>query len=361
MCTTVVEIRRLVQVWVESAPHRTPTTSKDSTRQPPPTRLLQRLRLTSAARWSWKCSEGRPSRYMPAIAAAQEGKVAHNSFHSRFVAMTTQVPHVPLGSCGLFSPRIALGTMGMTAFYNTDPGATEEESLRTLAAALELGVNHLDTAWVYFNQGTAHHNEELVGKALAAHGRERFTVATKFFPPIMNGGAIEANIRTQLTESLRRLGTSYVDLYYMHRVCDKVLPAALFYRLAVIIYNVGTSGRGGSDNEQVESRGSNPIRWSQRVHTLGAAALPRRLPRHLRANGIQPRLPRHRARRAAVRPHARCCSCRLFSAGARPAGGREPERPAPQRLATLCMLSPPHCSPQRVTPCCSCLGTAQII
>jgi aryl-alcohol dehydrogenase-like predicted oxidoreductase len=150
------------------------------------------------------------------------------------IVMPSQVPHVPLGSCGLFTPRVALGTMGMTAFYNQDPAATEEESLRTLAAALDLGINHLDTAWIYHNQGTAHHNEELVGKALAAHGRERFTVGSKFFPPAMNGGATEANIRSQLSESLGRLGTSYVDLYYMHRVCDKV-PLAVHF-------NVSTSG-----------------------------------------------------------------------------------------------------------------------
>jgi aryl-alcohol dehydrogenase-like predicted oxidoreductase len=50
----------------------------------------------------------------------------------------------------------------------------------------------------------------------------------------MNGGATEANIRSQLTESLGRLGTTYVDLYYMHRVCDKVSPAARISRCAVI-------------------------------------------------------------------------------------------------------------------------------
>jgi aryl-alcohol dehydrogenase-like predicted oxidoreductase len=136
--------------------------------------------------------------------------------------MASQIPHVALGGLGLTSPRIALGTMGMTAFYNQQPSETESESLRTMSAALDLGVNHLDTAWIYRNHSTGHHNEELVAKALAAHGRERFTVATKFFPLAMSGGATEQNIREQLTESLQRLGTSYVDLYYMHRVCEKV-------------------------------------------------------------------------------------------------------------------------------------------
>jgi aryl-alcohol dehydrogenase-like predicted oxidoreductase len=115
--------------------------------------------------------------------------------------------------------------MGMTAFYNVQPGASEAESLNTIAAALQRGVNHLDTAWVYRNYDHPQfHNEELVGKALAAHGRQKFTVATKFFPLAMQGGATEVNIRTQLKESLCRLGTSYVDLYYMHRVCNTARP-----------------------------------------------------------------------------------------------------------------------------------------
>ena len=135
-----------------------------------------------------------------------------------------QVPARPLGRLGLSSPRIALGCMGMSAFYNSDPAASEQESLRTIAAALDLGVNHLDTAWIYQStaQGTLFHNEQLLGKAIAAHGRGRFTIATKFFPGAMPDGATEAGIRAQLAESLGRLGTSYVDLYYMHRVCSTV-------------------------------------------------------------------------------------------------------------------------------------------
>jgi aryl-alcohol dehydrogenase-like predicted oxidoreductase len=141
--------------------------------------------------------------------------------------MSVQVPHVPVGSLGLTSPRIALGAMGMTAFYNHDPSSTEAESLRTFAAALRLGVNHIDTAWIYRNHATGHHNEELVASALAAHGRESFVVATKFFPMAMEHGATEDCIRMQLGESLARLRTTYVDLYYMHRVCTKVAPPPL--------------------------------------------------------------------------------------------------------------------------------------
>ena len=67
------------------------------------------------------------------------------------MAATTnfQAPQRPIGSQGLVVSAQGLGTMGMTAFYGTDPAAHEEESLRTIDRALELGVNFLDTAWIY--------------------------------------------------------------------------------------------------------------------------------------------------------------------------------------------------------------------
>jgi len=64
-------------------------------------------------------------------------------------------------------------------------------------------------------------NEELVGKAIAKHGRDKFIVATKFGIVMKDGGlgydASPANIRAQLADSLKRLGTDYIDLYYQHR------------------------------------------------------------------------------------------------------------------------------------------------
>lgn len=115
--------------------------------------------------------------------------------------------------------------MGMTAAYGEfDRDAQESESLRTIAKALELGVNFIDTAWIYqhFSNGKHYTNEELVGKALAIHGREKFIVATKF-GITLEGGEMgycgkEETIRSQLADSLRRLGTDYIDLYYMHRM-----------------------------------------------------------------------------------------------------------------------------------------------
>jgi aryl-alcohol dehydrogenase-like predicted oxidoreductase len=132
----------------------------------------------------------------------------------------------------------------MTAFYGSfDRSAQEPESLRTIAKALELGINMLDTAWIYqvifcyhltdfnymlaksFGAGGGDNvtNEELVGKAVAIHGRDKFVIATKFGYYKGEDGVLRVSgkediIRSQLADSLRRLGTSYIDLYYMHRM-----------------------------------------------------------------------------------------------------------------------------------------------
>jgi len=116
--------------------------------------------------------------------------------------------------------------MGMTAFYGDfDRDAQEPHSLETFAKALELGINFLDTAWVYQAKGPGDRlftNEELVGKALAIHGRDKFVVATKFGIYQKDGMLAvcgkEDFIRSQLADSLSRLNTPYIDLYYMHRM-----------------------------------------------------------------------------------------------------------------------------------------------
>ncbi|MET3516561.1 MAG: aldo/keto reductase [Gammaproteobacteria bacterium] len=114
---------------------------------------------------------------------------------------------------------VGLGCMGMSEFY----GATDDaESLATLRAAVDLGVQHFDTADTY---GFGH-NEQLVGRllaGLAAADRQRLTVATKF-GIVREPGRYErridntpAYIRAACEASLRRLGTDRIDLYYCHR------------------------------------------------------------------------------------------------------------------------------------------------
>src|SRR6476469_5183215 len=115
---------------------------------------------------------------------------------------------------------IGLGCMGMSAFY----GATDEaEALRTLARALELGCNFLDTSDMY----GPHTNEELVGRAIADRRDEVF-LATKFGIRIVPGegdapwrrviDGTPAYVRAACEASLQRLGVDHIDLYYQHRV-----------------------------------------------------------------------------------------------------------------------------------------------
>jgi aryl-alcohol dehydrogenase-like predicted oxidoreductase len=126
-----------------------------------------------------------------------------------------------LGNQGLTVSPIGLGCMGMSEFY----GATDEaESLATLARALELGVNFLDTADVYgFGK-----NEELVGKFLRGR-RAEVVLATKFAivrSPDSANRTISGRpeyVQKACDASLRRLGVDHIDLYYQHRV-DPATP-----------------------------------------------------------------------------------------------------------------------------------------
>lgn len=134
------------------------------------------------------------------------------------------VPKRPVGSAGLVASAQGLGCMGITAFYARPAGVTREqaveEGVEAIGEALRLGVNFLDTAWIYqsVEDGQVYYNEDVVGKALKKFGRENFVVATKFgFRADFSLDSSEENICSQLAESLARLGTDYIDLYYQHR------------------------------------------------------------------------------------------------------------------------------------------------
>ncbi len=124
--------------------------------------------------------------------------------------------HVTLN--GLEISRIGLGAMSMSGYYNIGQGS-DDESIRTIHRALDLGVTHVDTAEIY----GPFTNEELVGQALKGR-RDQVVLATKFGLFSHSGGgpgaldSSPANIRTAVEGSLRRLGTDHIDLYYQHRV-----------------------------------------------------------------------------------------------------------------------------------------------
>ncbi len=120
-----------------------------------------------------------------------------------------------LGHSTLKVNRIGLGCMGMSEFYGS---FDEEESIKTLHKAIDLGVNFFDTADMYGSGA----NELLLGKAFKNKWNE-IVLATKF--AIMrgpNGEFLGINgkpdyIKKACDLSLQNLGTDAIDLYYMHR------------------------------------------------------------------------------------------------------------------------------------------------
>ncbi len=127
------------------------------------------------------------------------------------------LPHRTLGRSGLSVSAIGLGCMGMSEFYGS---RNDEESIRVIHRALDLGVDFLDTADMY---GVGH-NEQLVGQALKSRPRDSYVLATKFGNVRgQDGSFLGVNgrpeyVRSACDASLRRLGLDYIDLYYQHRV-----------------------------------------------------------------------------------------------------------------------------------------------
>jgi aryl-alcohol dehydrogenase-like predicted oxidoreductase len=126
--------------------------------------------------------------------------------------------YLTLGRSGLRVSPLALGAMT----FGEDPGAagtSVSESEVILETYLDRGGNFIDTANIYTNG----HSEKIIGDWFAAHPgrREHVVVASKFFcnmyPGDPNGGgAGRGSITAQLHETLRRLQTSYLDLYWLH-------------------------------------------------------------------------------------------------------------------------------------------------
>ncbi|HEV8165116.1 MAG TPA: aldo/keto reductase [Actinomycetota bacterium] len=121
--------------------------------------------------------------------------------------------HRPLGRTGVSVSKFCLGAMMFGDWGNKD----HDESIRIIHRALDSGINFIDTADVY-SQGES---EEIVGKALADGRRDDIILATKFHgamgdDPNRQGSSRRWIIR-EVEDSLRRLGTDWIDLYQVHR------------------------------------------------------------------------------------------------------------------------------------------------
>lgn len=130
--------------------------------------------------------------------------------------------YVRLGNTGLHVSRICLGCMSYgqstTAMLQWPWTLSEEDSRPFIKSALELGVNFFDTANVY----SSGESELVLGRAIRDFTRrDEVVIATKVNGPMRpepNGrGLSRKAIMTELDNSLRRLGTDYIDLYLIHR------------------------------------------------------------------------------------------------------------------------------------------------
>jgi len=139
-----------------------------------------------------------------------------------------------LGTTRWELPTIGLGCMGLSEFYG--PPMEKRSAIHLLHEAIDLGVEHFDTAELY---GIGGANETLLGEAFADR-RDRVFIATKFGPTRdfqtgeftgLDGSPV--NCRRAIEASLQRLRTDHVDLYYLHRV-DPIRRAAKIHPIAAV-------------------------------------------------------------------------------------------------------------------------------
>lgn len=121
-----------------------------------------------------------------------------------------------LGRSGLKVSEICLGTLT----FGKD--ADKVESMKILDLAMDSGVNFIDTADAYGNGAS----ESILGEGISSH-RKDLVIASKFYNPMgmgpNDGGMSRVHIVQSIENSLRRLQTDYLDLYYIHHI-DKETP-----------------------------------------------------------------------------------------------------------------------------------------
>jgi aryl-alcohol dehydrogenase-like predicted oxidoreductase len=174
----------------------------------------------------------------------------------------------PLGRTGVQVSKLCLGTMMFGAWGNPD----HDDSVRIIHSALDAGINFVDTADVY----SAGESEQIVGKAIRTPParRDDVVLATKFFMPMgedpnRRGGSRRWIVRS-VEDSLRRLGTDWIDLYQVHRPdpdtdVDETLAALTDLVQQGKVRYIGSSSYSGS--QIVEAQWTARERGLQRFRT----------------------------------------------------------------------------------------------
>ena len=169
------------------------------------------------------------------------------------------LPNRTLG--GLTVSAISLGCMNLSHAYDVAP--SEEDGIRLLNHALDIGITHLDSAALYGSGA----NERLIAKAVG-HRRKDFVLGGKCVLDLIDGNRILDGrpevIAGSLERSLERLGTDHIGLYYMHRL-DKNVPIEDSIGALVKAKEAGKIGAIGLSEMSAET-----IRRAHAVHPIAA-------------------------------------------------------------------------------------------
>jgi aryl-alcohol dehydrogenase-like predicted oxidoreductase len=157
--------------------------------------------------------------------------------------------YVTLGRTGLKVSVAGLGCGGFSRL-GLGTGKSEAEAVALIRQALDLGINLFDTAAVY---GT----ESVVGQAIKSVPRESVVIATKAWIPRSEGRSAADRAVASLENSLKQLGTDYVDIFQLHgvsprtydRAIEIIAPALLKEREKGKLKHLGVTEAGSSDAE----------------------------------------------------------------------------------------------------------------
>jgi aryl-alcohol dehydrogenase-like predicted oxidoreductase len=122
--------------------------------------------------------------------------------------------YTTLGKTGLKVSVVGLGCGGPSRLGLRDNADSQERAIGIVRQAIDLGVNFIDTAQSYGTEG-------IIGKAIAGIPRDRLVISTKKTLPDAGQSSPEEEIKRGLEQSLKYLGTDYIDVYHLHGVEPK--------------------------------------------------------------------------------------------------------------------------------------------